>query len=96
MAGAERNIVHANVNLREDCTFTTTVGEEYHIHYRTLHEVELITPKVITLLTKELPFKQTEPHFITDTANPSDCAFSKPMSVKECWEVIEYTLSDTD
>ena len=94
-AGAERNIIQSNINLIEACTFTTLPSQSYHIEYTTLHKVECITPKVITLLTKELPNRQTNPRFITDTANPSVCAFSEPKTEAECWELIEYTLSDT-
>ena len=92
--GAERTIEVPNANVVEMCTFTTVAGQSYHIAYDTLHRVECVTPKVITLLDKELPFQQENPRFITDAANPSPCAFSQPKSEKECWEIIEYTLND--
>ena len=92
----KRDIIASNINLIELCTFVTEPGQEYHIHYTTLHRIECLTTKVITLLNKELPFAQTTPRFITDTANPSVCAFSQPKPTSECWEIIEYTLNDND
>ena len=92
-AGAERVIEVPNANIIELCTFTTVEGESYHIAYNTLHRVESITPKVITLLAKE-PRVQNNPRFVTDAANPSVCAFSQPKSEKECWEIIDFTLRD--
>ena len=94
LPGAERTIEIPNANVIEMCAFTTVAGQSYHIAYDTLHRVECMTPKVITLLDKELPFQQENPRFITDAANPSPCAFSQPKSEKECWEIIEYTLND--
>lgn len=92
-SGAERIIEVENANVVELCNFTTKEGQFYHVDYRTLHRIECISPKVITLLDKELPYEQTNPRFITDSENPSVCAFSQPKSKKECWEIIEYTLS---
>ena len=93
-AGAERNIEVPNANIIELCTFTTLAGQSYHISYNTLHRIECVTPKVITLLDKELPFVQTNPRFVTDTAYPSVCAFSQPKTEAECWEIIDFTLKD--
>lgn len=92
--GAERIIEVPNANVVEMCTFTTVAGKSYKITYDTLHRVELITPKVITLLDKEVPAVQENPRFITDTSCPSVCAFSQPRTQEECWEVIRYTLED--
>jgi len=91
-----RTLVQSNINLVESCTFTTRPGQSYHIEYTTLHKIECLTPKVITLLTKELPLSQLDPQFITDATKQAVCAFSQPKSDAECWELIEYTLSDDD
>jgi len=94
VSGAERIIEVPNANIVEMCTFTTVEGKAYTIAYDTLHRVECVTPKVITLLDKNLPFQQENPRFVTDANNPSVCAFSQPKSEKECWEIIEYTLAE--
>ena len=91
---AERWVEVYNANVVELCNFTTKEGQSYRINFRTLHRVECVTPKVITLLNKKLPFDQQQPRFITDSTQPSVCAFSEPKSEDECWEIIEYTLSD--
>lgn len=91
--GAERIVEVANANVVELCTFVTSPGQTYSLHQTTLHRIECVTPKVITVINRE-PMTELMPRFIIDTANPSVCAFSEPKSVKECWEIIEYTLGD--
>jgi hypothetical protein len=91
--GAEREVLVANAKMKELCRFDTGVGDSYNIEYDTLHQIELVTPKVITHLKKE-PFSQLEPRFVVDTSEPRVCAMSQPKSQKECWEIIEYTLLD--
>ncbi len=93
-ANAERTTEVPNANIVELCNFVTEEGQSYYIHYTTLHRIECLTPKVITLLDKELPNVQENPRFVIDTNNPSVCAFSQPKSEQECWEIIEYTLND--
>lgn len=94
-SGAERVVEVANANVVELCTFVTEPEQSYHLHQTTLHRIECLTPKVITMIRRE-PMIETMPRFITDTAKPSVCAFSQPKPVKECWEIIEYTLNDND
>ena len=92
---AERVVEVANASIVELCTFVTAPGQSYHLDQTTLHRIECLTPKVVTLINRE-PMIETKPRFIVDTANPSVCAFSKPKSEKECWELIEYTLDDKE
>ncbi len=94
-AGAERIVEVANANVVEICTFITEPGQSYTLQQTTLHRIECISPKVVTLINRQPMVEQT-PRFITDAANPSVCAFSKPKSVDQCWEIIEYTLNDND
>lgn len=93
--GAERIVEVANANVVEVCTFVTDPGQSYTLHQTTLHRIECITPKVVTLINRK-ELVEPMPRFITDAANPSVCAFSKPKSEKECWEIMEYTLDDND
>lgn len=88
---ADREILVANANMKELINFTSCVGESYYIAYDTLHQIEVVTPTLVTHLKKE-PFSQIAPRFVVDTSMPRVCAMSKPKTQDECWEIIEYTL----
>lgn len=89
--GAHRSIVVHNAKMVEVCNFTSAEGSSYYMPYNTLHQIERLTPVVITYLEKE-PFSQFEPRFVVDTSQPRVCAMSKPKTQDECWEIIEYAI----
>lgn len=91
--GAEREILVPNAKMKEVINFTTAPGESYYIAYDTLHQIELMTPKVITHIKKE-PFSQMAPRYVVDTSIERVCAMSQPKTQDECWEIIEYTIND--
>ena len=89
---SKRVIEVPNANVIELYTFDRAEGESYTLKHDMLHRVETITNKVITMVEMEMPFAQRESRVIIDTTQAPICAFSKPKSVAECWEIIEYTL----
>lgn len=89
--GAEQKIIMPNANVKKLVSFTTGIGESYHIEYDTLHQINQMTPAVITYLMKE-PVSQLEPRLVIDTSIPRVCSWP-PKTQKECWEIIEYTLA---
>ena len=90
---AERVVITPNAKFVKACEFFTSAGESYYIAYDSLHQVEYLTPKIITHLFKE-PITQVEPRFVVDTTVPRVCAMSEPKTQDECWEIIEYTIND--
>jgi len=89
---ADREILVTNANMKELTNFTSCAGESYYIAYDTLHQIEVVTPALVTHLKKE-PFSQIAPRFVVDTSVPHICAMSQPKTRNECWEIIEYTLA---
>lgn len=81
------------VSVSEAVTFTTKEEQSYDMDYHTFHTIELLTPSVVTLIrrsTKQDQFAQ----FIVNTNEeyiPYENEHIK--SEKECWELVEYTLS---
>lgn len=93
-ANADKIIEVSNAVISEQCNFTTVAGQSYHIAYNTLHQIERVTPKVITLMEKE-PNTQDAARIVMDISKADYvCPISVKKSVKECWEIIEYTLND--
>jgi len=90
--GVERVIVQDNVIFSETCRFDNIEGTSYYMEHDVLHNIELITPTVITHMIRK-PKAKDAPNFIVDTTKPFVCAFSEPKSKDECWEIIEYTLN---
>jgi len=93
---AEKIIEVPNATIAEQCNFTTLAGQSYYLAYNTLHHIERVTPKVITVMKKE-PNIQEAARIVMD-ASITDyvCPISVKKSEKECWEIIEYTLNDND
>lgn len=95
-ANAEKIIEVPNAVLIEQCNFTTMPGESYYLAYNVLHQIERVTPKVVTLMQKE-PNVQEAARIVMDTSiTEYVCPISVKKSEKECWEIIEYTLNDND
>jgi hypothetical protein len=89
--GAERTIEVHNAKMKEICNYTNVEGGSYYMPYDTLHQIERLSPVVVTYIEKE-PFSQMEPRFVVDTSEPRVCAMSKPKTQDECWEIIDYAL----
>jgi hypothetical protein len=88
----EKNITMRNVRIHESASFVTSEGESYSLAYDTWHRVECLTNKVITFLDKQ-PFVHYMGRILQDSRNPLPCSFSRPKTVKNCWEIIEYTIT---
>ena len=93
--GTERVIVQDNVLYSETCRFDNIEGTSYSMDHDVLHRIELITPTVITHMIRK-PLVKDAPNFIVDKRKPFVCAFSKPKSKSECWEIIEYTINHSN
>jgi len=89
--GSETPTIHANVNRVNTLTFDVSEGQSYEIHHSVIHRIELRTPKVISLLDRGpnvcMPYFVLEQHI-----EHKDEELFNLKSVKECWEIIEYTL----
>jgi hypothetical protein len=90
-AGETWNFEHSNVTYNKVLTFDTYENNSYTIDYTVMHKIELLAPKVISLLEKSAVMQ--EPTFIL----PQDKLYTeeelfdlKPED--ECWEIIKYTL----
>ncbi len=86
-------VKYENVNVKEVVTFDTFVDDSYYIRNGVLHETELLTDKCVTYLNAE-PWVD-ELFFIM----PKDVTYTREQlfqraTTAECWEIIEYTLSD--
>ena len=87
--------MHENVELRETCTFETRAGQQYHLDRSAFHSAEAITDKVITHMTRPRdPSWEAMSEFIVNKKKPYEGVYSRPMSEKQCWEIIENTIND--
>lgn len=90
--GACERDLYDNVNFHEALRFDTMAGNSYNIHYSVMHKIELIGPKVISLLEKQP--NESDALFILDKDIVwNDDELFGLKSEEECWEIIEYTLA---
>lgn len=84
-------IIHENVERVNTLTFDVSEGQSYNIHHSVIHRIELVTPKVISLLEKGPTV--IKPYFVLEQHiehKDGELFNLKPES--ECWEIIKYTL----
>ena len=67
-------------------------GESYNINHSVMHKVETIGRKVISLLEKQ-PVAADALFILDKNIVWKDEELFNLKSEKECWEIIEYTLS---
>jgi hypothetical protein len=87
--------VRDNVSYEKTVTFDTYAGNEYDIHNTTMHKIELLEPKTITLI-------ECSPHigalidvyFVMDknTSYTKEQLHNRMNKVK-CWEIVADTLA---
>lgn len=94
-AKATLKIEENNINFNKVLTFDTLEGGSYNINHTTMHEIELLAPKVVTLLNCS-PYigAMSKVLFIMkkDTVYTKEQLFNLKTE-KECWEIVEYTLA---
>jgi hypothetical protein len=92
-----RNIPTTRQNVATNiiASFDTTEGQRYFLDYTTFHNLELLTPVVITHVQWG-EMKQTEPEFIRDTGNNIYCEHLQNISDNDMWEIIDTTLEYKD
>ncbi len=82
-----------NVEVREICSFETREGQSYHLDRLAFHSVSAVTSKVITCMTRPNdPPWEAMSCFIVNRSKPYESVYSRPMTEKECWEIIEDTI----
>ena len=88
-------IVRENVSYEKTVTFDTYEGREYQIHKSTMHMIDILEPKTITLLTCN-PYIGASPE--TYFVMGKDVSYTKEQlhntkSKSECWEIVADTLA---
>jgi len=91
---ADTTVEVSNAIITERCHFTTIVGQSYYLEHSTLHQIERVTPKIITLMERGQHIRNTGRVVLDASVTDHLSAMIVDKSEKECWEIIEYTLSD--
>lgn len=82
-----------NVELHQTCSFETREGQSYHLDRSAFHSASAITGKVITCMSRPSdPPWEAMSRFIIDKKKPYESVYSRPMTEKECWEIIDDTI----
>jgi hypothetical protein len=89
-------IVRENVSYEKTVTFDTYAGGEYYLHYLTMHKVEILEPKTVTVLDCQ-PYIGAFPDVFfvmgKDVFYTTEQLHNRK-STKECWEIVADVLAN--
>jgi hypothetical protein len=91
--GAQSVTLHENIETPETARFNIAPGGSYWIEGKTMHRIEYGTQKVITFKTESVPSEHMG-RYAEDKITPIPDPWGAPKTVKQCWDAIEYILTD--
>ena len=86
-------VKYENINYHKVLEFDTNEGDTYNIHHSVLHQIELTSPKAVTVLSAG-PWVESVQFVMRKDVNYTKEELFQRATEAECWEIIEHILSD--